>query len=371
MIKEYNTLYKTDSVGNTREWRQEQDGNRYRTISGIVGGQLVTSEWTSVEGKNPGKANATISTEQAQKEIEAKYTKQLKLGYTLVRGQEHHRVIKPMLAKKYVDYKDKLGNLDGSKKWIIQTKYNGSRMVATKDGCFTRTGERYMSIPHIEESLRPFFRAHPEAILDGELFNYKLRQKLNELMEIIRKTVHITEKHLEISKKIVEYHVYDGYGFLPATDHYSNRSLWIRENLNVDHVVLVESYPIVNFEQQYQNIIMDGHEGIMLRDADSPYENKRSKYLLKHKPTDDMEVKIVDIQEGSGNWAGMGKVVVVQLPDGREFSCTFKGSMEDCRQFLIDKKKWLDRTVTIYYNGLTGLGIPNFAQFDYCGAIKS
>lgn len=44
------------------------------------------------------------------------------------------------------------------------------RCVATKNGLFTRKGEKYISVPHIEEALKPFFDKHPESVLDGELF---------------------------------------------------------------------------------------------------------------------------------------------------------------------------------------------------------
>jgi hypothetical protein len=51
-------------------------------------------------------------------------------------------------------------------------------------------------------------------------------------------------------------------------------------------------------------------------------------------------------------------------------NASFKGSRENALICLKEKHKWIGQKVTIYYNGLTGLGIPNFAQFDYNNSIK-
>ena len=46
-----NNIFKYDSAGRLRFWRQEIEGNRYRTISGVVGGADVVSGWTTCTGK--------------------------------------------------------------------------------------------------------------------------------------------------------------------------------------------------------------------------------------------------------------------------------------------------------------------------------
>lgn len=73
MKKLFTNLYSRDSIGNIRIWYMEQDGNKYRTISGLLDGEKVASEWTVAFSKNEGKKNATTAVEQATKEIEAKY----------------------------------------------------------------------------------------------------------------------------------------------------------------------------------------------------------------------------------------------------------------------------------------------------------
>lgn len=369
----YEKLYSLDSTGKIRVWYMEQQDNLYRTISGLIDGKLVESEWTEVFGKNYGKTNETTDTEQATKEILAKYKKQLKTGYfNDINKVGQLSYVEPMLAQKFNDRKDKRGFWDTE--WGIQCKLNGNRCIATKDGLFTRKGERVVSCPHIERSLQTFFRLYPNAVLDGELFNEDLRQQLNELAKLIRKTVNITKEDLKKSEKLVSYYVYDGYGFnntqyvMDENTRYKFRKEWIEQNVQYHYIKHVKTSIVKNIDEMnviYDDFISQEHEGVMLRDLNSPYEHKRSKYLLKLKPDDDAEFEILDISEGSGNWAGLAKIITLKMFDGKVFDATFKGNMDEALQCLQERKKWIGKIVTIKYNGLTGKGTPNYAQFDW------
>lgn len=365
------TLYSIDSKGKTRIWRQEIQGNKYRTISGLKDGNLVTSEWTICEGKNIGKSNETSPEEQAKLEVAAKYEKQLKSGYGTSEAEAAKGTVyvEPQLAKLYEDYQ---GKIDFDKEsWLIQCKFNGNRCIATKNGLFTRKGEQYKSIPHIEESLVSFFKSHPDAVIDGELYNYELRNQLNELSKLVRRTVHITEEHLIESEKKVRFYVYDGYNFTSETAQdkpYSVRKDWIDKNLLIcKYIKEVKSYPVKSqkdLDKYYNQFLDDGQEGAILRRSDVGYENKRTKFLLKIKPENDSEGIILDIQEGQGNWAGAGKIITLRW-NNIEFNATLKGTYEQGVEFLKNKKQWIGKEVKFLYNGLTGLNVPNFARVDY------
>lgn len=199
-MNKFPTLYTRDSLSNIRIWYMEQENNKYRTVSGLLNGEKVTSEWTITTSKNEGKKNATTAEEQALKEVEAKYKKQKKTGYFEKIDQiDEIQYVEPMLAKLYKNYSSKI-NLE-NKEWIMQCKLNGLRCIATKNGLFTRKGEKYISCPHVFDSLRSFFEQHPNAVLDGELFNNEFRQKLNEINKLVRKTVHISEEDLKLSEQ--------------------------------------------------------------------------------------------------------------------------------------------------------------------------
>ena len=56
-------LYKRTSTGSVQQWQMEinpNDPSQYRTISGKVGGKLVTSAWTTALETNVGKSNYVV-----------------------------------------------------------------------------------------------------------------------------------------------------------------------------------------------------------------------------------------------------------------------------------------------------------------------
>jgi ATP-dependent DNA ligase len=174
---------------------------------------------------------------------------------------------------------------------------------------------------------------------------------------------------------LVHYYIYDGYGFGLDKEHpYHERKQWIDSNIigKYTHVMKVEDFDLCSKEdldKKYQSLVDDGQEGAILRHKKMKYEHKRSRNLLKVKPEDDDEGEIINISEGTGNWSGTGKIITLRW-NGKEFDATFKGTQEQGAQFLKDKNKWIGKTVTFLYNGLTGLGTPNYARVDINNCIK-
>lgn len=375
MKKDYNTLYSRDSLGNIRIWKMEQNEGKYRTISGLQNGEQVTSEWTVAEGKNQGKKNETTDVEQATKEIEAKYKKQKKTGYfENIDDVDDMNYIEPMLAKNYKDYQSKI-DING---WGVQTKYNGICCVATKNGCFTRKGERFLSVSHIEKSLTTFFDKYPNSFLHGELFNDNYREQLNEIVKLCRKTVNLTDKDLKNSEDLIRFYIYDGCfpeNSLDENASYSKRKEFIDNNVvnNYDYCMKVPTTLIKceqDLDKMFETAICRGDEGLILRNMDMKYEHKRSKNLLKYKPMESDEMVIVDIKEGTGNWSCKAKIISVRMKNGEIFDATFKGDMESAQQFLTEKDQWIGKEVTIHFFGYTGLGCPQYAQLDINNCLR-
>lgn len=362
----YKKLYKKDTTGKIRVWYIEQSADKYRIYSGLDDGRLVTSNWTIATPKNTGKSNATTGEQQATSEIESEYKKKKKKGYVEDISLVDKKPFQCTLAKEYVKFSDKI-NFD-EQNWIAQIKFNGCRCIFTKEGGFSRTGEKFLTINHITKELEPFFKKNPNAILDGELFNYDLRENLNELISIVRKTVNIKISDHENSKKIVQYHVYDG--FLTGEDskvNYFERYNKIKSNIeNLQYIKIVESITIKSKEQldDFYNLNLDDkQEGIILRNVDSEYEQKRSKNLLKYKPVDDDEAIILKVIEGNGNWANIAKTATIKWKN-KMFDATFLGTQSDLKKIWKNKNQWINKEVKFLYNGLTGLGIPNYARID-------
>lgn len=371
-------LYSRNSDGSVQTWKVEIEKDHYRFCSGRKGSpNQVISEWTTCKGKNLGKANATSGEAQAMKEARAAMTKKLKSGgyWENESDIDQARYIEPILAKSYKDYAD---DIDFSKEdWGAQNKYNGICCLITSKGAISRKGETFITIPHIIESLKGFFKQHPSAVLHGELFNDNYRQKLNEISKLCRKTVHITPDDFSESERLIRYYIYDGYfpdDGLGEDAPYRKRKSFIDSEVigkysYCEHVPTVPIHSEAELDKEFKTRIKRGDEGNILRNMNMPYEHKRSRNLLKVKELNDDEAVILDIKEGTGNWSGTGKIITLKWND-KVFDATFKGTLEQGAKFLKDKPNWIGKTVTFLYNGLTGLGVPNYARVDINNCLK-
>jgi ATP-dependent DNA ligase len=353
------TIYKKTKTGATQEWTIEVSDNRYRTHSGQVGGQITTNTWTVVYGKNEGKANGTTDIEQALKEAVAKRTKKLESGYFEdVNNINEQQYFEPMLAAKWEDYKDKIQYPIYS-----QAKLDGIRCIVTKDGMFSRNGKAIISAPHIIDSLRNLFVVNPDLIFDGELYADKFANDFNTIVSLVKKTKP-TDADLAESKKQIEYHIYD----LPSSKkNFLHRAydlgILFETYLEMGKFCrLVDTRKAENEEsvmEQYGLLVEAGYEGQILR-VDAPYENKRSKSLLKHKSFIDEEFQILDIVEGEGNRSGTAGYMVFNTGEGKRFKSNVKGTWDETAEMLKNKNQLIGKQATIKYFNLTPDGIPRF-----------
>ncbi len=107
--------------------------------------------------------------------------------------------------------------------------------------------------------------------------------------------------------------------------------------------------------------LADGHEGLMVRENDSPYVlRKRSKHLLKLKEFTDSEFEIVGHKEGAGEDAG---TVVWQCvtPDGEHtFWVRPMGTREHRAELLAAAEANHGRLLCVKYQELSPDGVPRF-----------
>jgi DNA ligase-1 len=388
--KVYQTLYARTETGAIQLWWMEQDGDKFRSMSGQQGGVIKVSEWTTATVKNKGRANATTTVAQATKEIEAKYKKQLEQGgyWEDVKDIDKEKFFQVMLAEKFADFKD---GIDWKAGVAIQIKYNGGRIKADKNGLWTRKGKRYRQLPHIERALQPFFKKFPDAVLDGEGFNYELREKLNKIMRLMRKTVHFTPVDLAESEKLVKFYIYDGFNFpaekdgptVPITAGYVERKAAIDNAFfapcfadRYKNVIGKVPTWIVHSEAEldtlYKKFLEDKQEGAILRILGVPYRMKRTKDLLKYKPRDDAEFRVLSVQDGVGKFANRVATFTCEPLDGKTygdgtktFNATFMGDEDQADEAWKNKANFVGQVVTLWYNGLTGYGKPNYARLNY------
>lgn len=111
-------------------------------------------------------------------------------------------------------------------------------------------------------------------------------------------------------------------------------------------------------EAWLREVVAAGGEGLMLHHADGLYRPGRSSDVLKFKPHDDAEARVVGYTDGKGKYAGMVGALVVERPDGVRFR--IGSGLSDA---LRASPPSLGSLVTYRYNGLTANGLPRFARF--------
>lgn len=344
-------LYKRSTTGKITEWKIIVENDSYYTISGFTDGQKVTSQKTVCEAKSYCSAE-----EQALKEATAIHRKKIETGSFEDINQIDNKVFfEPMLAKDWNKEKIKV-------KFPIysQPKLDGIRCIIRADGMWSRNGKQIISAPHIYEVMRPLFEINPDLIFDGELYADKFANDFNAICSLVKKTKPTAEDLVE-SAKAIQYHIYD----LPSYNSvFTQRYKHLHKMLTNYHpsIVVVTTDQIDNMNDvdgYYEDYINLGYEGQMIR-LDNKYENKRSKYLLKHKSFIDEEYIILDIVEGIGNKTGMVGSFVFESKNGKTFNASPKFNWEECTKMWNEREYLIGKSATVKYFNLTPDSIPRF-----------
>ena len=107
-----------------------------------------------------------------------------------------------------------------------------------------------------------------------------------------------------------------------------------------------------------ERIVAAGGEGLVLQHRDARYHVGRSEDLLKYKPYDDAEARVIGYTAGQGQYAGLLGALIVERPDGLRFRIgSGLSNAQRARPPAIGSQ------VTYRYNGLTDNGTPRFARF--------
>jgi len=223
-------------------------------------------------------------------------------------------MIKPMLAHKYnpdkADYPA-----------YIQPKLDGIRCLFDASGAFSRAGNQFMNVCHIEQALKPLFKKHPKLILDGELYNHGLKDDFEKIVSLVKKKKP-TEEHRAEAAELVQFHVYDVASMTLGT--YTDRNLFLQ--------TLTYTYPICKTKTQialdesdakvkHDKNLKLGYEGSIYRSMDGKYKGTRSWGLMKFKDFHDAEATIIGYEEGKGKRKGtLGKFIMRDY-EGNEFGC--------------------------------------------------
>lgn len=380
------TIYSMSKTGKVTQWEASlnttpnSEGYLEITIeSGYEDGKKISKTRLIKSGKNIGRANETTLLEQAELELtrlyQDKYDKGYKDNKTEVSvNKTSNDIRKPTLADKYPEKSHRLP--EHIYDIGLQPKVDGLRCFVEKleDGSIrfsSRSGKLFHPIPHIASQAEKKLAVGD--ILDGEL--YIPGKDLQDIMSIVAPSKNIKEE----AQKDVQLYWYD---FIPAgkealtyRERFVNSDIVFENSIvklelatfkieesiesGFENPILTESNTFVEMlEQQFNNYITRGFEGLMIRDLNAPYFfGRRTVHLLKYKKMLSDEFKIVDILESDNDSAPR---FVCDLRNSNQVTVRLKGDKEDNLKYLTNKEEYIGKWLTINYQTETSTGSLQF-----------
>lgn len=121
-------------------------------------------------------------------------------------------------------------------------------------------------------------------------------------------------------------------------------------------------------QEIFQEYLASGYEGIILKDGNGPWEDKRAKHQIKFKGELDCDLKIVDVEQGTGKYEGMLGAIICESADGIIKVNVGSGFNDEHRKTLT-KKDLVGKIVAVKYNariknklGAESLFLPIFLE---------
>lgn len=231
--------------------------------------------------------------------------------------------------------------------YLVSEKFDGVRALWDGVSLRSRTG-RALHLP-------AWFTADwPPIALDGEL--WMGRGRFDALSAAVRRG-----QPDDAEWRPVRYLVFELPG---AAGTFEQRAQRLREIATqragsslaaVEHRRLADAAAL---RRMLDDIVSAGGEGLMLHRADAAWVAGRSDVLLKLKPRDDAEARVIGHVAGSGKYRGMMGALWLQTPQGQRFKLG-TGFSDALRR----QPPPVGAVVTYTHRGLTPRGLPRFASF--------
>ena len=281
--------------------------------------------------------------------------------------------LKFMLAKEFTKGKD------NPKGWLISEKFDGYR------ACYDHSKKQFFSRQNKPFNAPEWFiQAMPPRLVDGELW---IGRNMFQEMGTVRKKVPVDEEWFNITFQV--YDMPDHPGTFQERLKELKRIVKLTKNRwnlrrkdyeypfnKLECPVVVAKQTVVKDEKHldsvYKEILKQGGEGIMLKDPNSPYEGKRSKFLLKYKPSFDEEAIITGYKPGQGKYQGllggfMCKPLInhdtyMSIDEDTDHAFTISGMDDEIRETYLQTHP-IGTIISYEHSGKTDKGKPRFGRY--------
>jgi DNA ligase-1 len=253
----------------------------------------------------------------------------LLIPFILFAGKPHLLLLKT--------YKDQ--NISG---WVMSEKLDGIRAYWDGKHLISRCGK-------IIHAPKWFTKGYPPFAIDGELWSK--RGDFENISSIVRDRVP-SEKWREITHNIFEVPNAAGglFARLEKVKPYVGKYIRIIPQRSVKNKKELERF--------LKSVEKKGGEGVVVRDPNAAYINKRTSKALKVKSFFDAECKVVTLHKGKGKYKDVLGSLQCELPNGIKFHI---GSGFSDKERKNPPK--VGDTITFKYKSFTKYDKPRFPVF--------
>ena len=287
--------------------------------------------------------------------------------------------ISPMLAKKYEG-----GFLGGD--FVVTEKLDGNRCIAA----FNKTSGQWEFYSRSGKPMKVDFSMEgfdPELIYDGEVMSEAQTnlsiQRHNSILNdtdfaaetfdaqlLFNRTSGLINQH-GANKKGLIYNVFDIID--PHQGYATRRETLATFNPSCGDVRILPTLYVGNDTKVASALLgrvtQMGGEGIMLNRINRGYEHKRSDALLKYKQVQFMDMKVIDMYDGTGKYEGWigGLNCIIMTEDGKFVSCDVGSGLSDRQrmEWKVEPSRIIGKIVQIGYHELTqseeNIGTNNYS----------
>lgn len=262
------------------------------------------------------------------------------------------------------------------KKWpqVVEPKLDGVRVLAFVQGgpekdvrFFSRSGREFTSFDSLKQ---PIIDAAMDCgwgarhfVLDGEVVSGSFNKTVSEVR---KKDVQATDAEFHIFDLLPKSVFAEG---APAKRSYSDRRNlvegFVASAVRGGSIKAIPRYLVNSVEEihtLYEAVRARGLEGLIVKDPEALYVCKRSHAWMKIKAEETVDVRIVDVEPGTGKYEGLVGALVVD----------FNGVRVNVGSGLSDKMRgedfglFRDRLIEVEYHEVTpdgSLRHPRFKRF--------
>lgn len=241
----------------------------------------------------------------------------------------------------------------------VQLKMDGMRFNAiVRDGKVefrSRNGKEIQLLGNLEQE---FVRMADgvDCVFDGELLvkeNGKIldRQTGNGILNKANKGTISAVEAAKVHAVVWDYIPYMYFVDGEYTANYHTRFSVLQSKGLPPKISLVESKIVASLEEAqaiFEKYLAEGQEGIILKDLNGIWQDKRSKTQIKFKGELECDLKIVGIEEGTGKYAGMLGAIKCESSDGVVTVSVGSGFTDEQRKTL--GEEIIGKVAAIKYN---------------------